>query len=338
MISKEESVDNAFARFNTIITSLKALDEGFSSKNYARKFLRALHPKLRAKVTAIKESNDLTSLSLDELNRNLKLYEVIIKNDSEMVKGKKEQNRSLTLKAKKESSDEDSSTSDTEDEEYAMAVRDFKKFFKRRRRFIRKPHDERKVSQINKDDKNKKAKENVLNVGIQITSSESLQDYQEATIKEPLLKDHGVIATKMKKKRLKIKNVLWPKLLMRFDNDVSFEEEVVHQRLRKTLTRVLELSSCIYLDDRAWRVLNFDSAGMRINLGRTSVIGFPAQSNSSSNTIALDSPHLLVLNTGASQSRQHVDTSSIHIESRKPPTAELFDVDSGRIFIRHCEY
>nr|GEY09314.1 putative ribonuclease H-like domain-containing protein [Tanacetum cinerariifolium] len=28
-------------------------------------------------------------------------------------------------------------------------------------------------------------------------------------------------------------------------------EEVVHQRLRKTLTHVLELSSCIYLDDRA---------------------------------------------------------------------------------------
>nr|GEX57182.1 hypothetical protein [Tanacetum cinerariifolium] len=79
-----------------------------------------------------------------------------------------------------------------------------------------------------------------------------------------------------------------------FDNDISFEEEVVHQRLRKTLTHVLELSSCIYLDDRAWGVLNFDSAGMRINLRRTSFTGFPAQSNSSSNTIALDSPHLLV--------------------------------------------
>ncbi|GJZ54583.1 hypothetical protein Tco_0609468 [Tanacetum coccineum] len=32
-IPKEESIDNAFARFNTIITSLKALDECFSSKN-----------------------------------------------------------------------------------------------------------------------------------------------------------------------------------------------------------------------------------------------------------------------------------------------------------------
>nr|GEU51621.1 DUF4219 domain-containing protein/UBN2 domain-containing protein [Tanacetum cinerariifolium] len=86
MIPEEESIDNAFARFNTIITSLKALDEGFSSKNYVRKFLRALHPKWCAKVTAIKESKNLTSLSLDELIGNLKVYEVIIKNDFEMVK------------------------------------------------------------------------------------------------------------------------------------------------------------------------------------------------------------------------------------------------------------
>ncbi|GKC53199.1 hypothetical protein Tco_1075944 [Tanacetum coccineum] len=97
-IPEEESIDNAFARFNTIITSLKALDEGFSSKNYVRKFLRALHPKWRAKVTAIEESKDLTSLSLDELIGNLKVYEVILKNDSKMVKDKREQKGLETLK------------------------------------------------------------------------------------------------------------------------------------------------------------------------------------------------------------------------------------------------
>ncbi|GKA48576.1 hypothetical protein Tco_0741534 [Tanacetum coccineum] len=92
----------------------------------------ALHPKWRTKVTAIEEAKNLTSLSLDELIGNLKVYEVIIKKDSEMVKGKREQNRSLALKAKKESRDEDSSNSDSEDEEYAMAIKEFKKFFKRR--------------------------------------------------------------------------------------------------------------------------------------------------------------------------------------------------------------
>ncbi|GJT33439.1 retrovirus-related pol polyprotein from transposon TNT 1-94 [Tanacetum coccineum] len=126
-----ESIDSAFARFNTIITSLKALDEGYSSKNYVRKFLRDLHPKWRAKVTAIEESKDLTSLSLDELIGNLKVHEMIIKKDSEIVKAKVER-KSIALKAKKESSDEECSTFGSEDEEYAMAVRDFKKFFKRR--------------------------------------------------------------------------------------------------------------------------------------------------------------------------------------------------------------
>ncbi|GKE97143.1 hypothetical protein Tco_1581998 [Tanacetum coccineum] len=56
---------------------------------------------------------------------------MIIKKDYEIVKAKGER-KSLALKAKKESSDEECLTFKSEDEEYAMAVRDFKKFFKRR--------------------------------------------------------------------------------------------------------------------------------------------------------------------------------------------------------------
>ncbi|GKD48898.1 hypothetical protein Tco_1277874 [Tanacetum coccineum] len=108
-----------FDKFNTIITSLKALDEGFSSKNYVRKFLRALYPKWRAKVTTIEESKDLTSLSLDKLI----------------------------------------------DEEYAMAVRDFKKLFKSRGRFVRQPCDKKKSFQRSKDDKNGKSERKCFRCG-----------------------------------------------------------------------------------------------------------------------------------------------------------------------------
>ncbi|GJS26880.1 zf-CCHC domain-containing protein [Tanacetum coccineum] len=111
ILKRDESIDSAFARFNTIITSLKALDEGYSSKNYVRKFLRALHSKWRAKVTSIEESKELTSLSLDELI----------------------------------------------DEEFAMAVRDIKKFFKRRGRFVRQPRNDKKTFQRSRDDKNNKS-------------------------------------------------------------------------------------------------------------------------------------------------------------------------------------
>ncbi|GKE98592.1 zf-CCHC domain-containing protein, partial [Tanacetum coccineum] len=156
VISEDEYIDNAFARFNTIITSLKALDEGYTSKNYVRKFLRALHPKWRAKVKAIEESKDLTSLLLDELIENLKVYKMIIKKDSKIVKAKGER-KSLALKAKKESSDEECSTSGSKDEEYAMAVKDFKKFFKRRGRFVRQPQNDKKSFQRSRDDKNGKS-------------------------------------------------------------------------------------------------------------------------------------------------------------------------------------
>ncbi|GJT33324.1 hypothetical protein Tco_0923743 [Tanacetum coccineum] len=95
--------------------------------------------------------------TLDKLIGNLKVYEVIIKKDSKRVQGKREQSRSLALKAKKKSSDEESLTSRSKDEEYAMAVRDFKKFFKRRGRFVRQPRYEKKSFQISKDDKNSKS-------------------------------------------------------------------------------------------------------------------------------------------------------------------------------------
>nr|GEU92703.1 zf-CCHC domain-containing protein/DUF4219 domain-containing protein/UBN2 domain-containing protein [Tanacetum cinerariifolium] len=156
VISEDESIDSAFARFNTIITSLKARDEGYSSKNYVRKFLRALHPKWRAKVMAIEESKDLTSLSLDELIGNLKVHKMIIKKDSEIVKAKVER-KSLALKAKKKSSDEQCSTSGSKDEEYAMAVRDFKEFFKRRDRFVRQSRNNKKTFQRSRDYKNDKS-------------------------------------------------------------------------------------------------------------------------------------------------------------------------------------
>nr|GEV46029.1 zf-CCHC domain-containing protein/UBN2 domain-containing protein [Tanacetum cinerariifolium] len=125
----------------------------------------ALRPKWRAKFMAIEESKDLTSLSLDELIGNLKVYEVIIKNDFEMVKGKREQNRSIALKAKKESSDEDSLNSDSEDEEYAIAVKEFNKYFKRRERFARQPRDERKSFQRSRSNKDGKIKRKCFRCG-----------------------------------------------------------------------------------------------------------------------------------------------------------------------------
>ncbi|GKA11380.1 zf-CCHC domain-containing protein [Tanacetum coccineum] len=156
IISDDEYIDCAFSRLNTIITSLKALDESFSSRNHVRKFLRALPTKWRPKVTGIEESKDLSTLSLDELIGNLKVYEVVLEKDLEVSKNKKEKYKSLALKARQVLSEEDASSLDSNDEEYAMAVRDFKKFFRRRGKFVRQPYDDKKNFRKAKEDKKEK--------------------------------------------------------------------------------------------------------------------------------------------------------------------------------------
>ncbi|GKA73118.1 hypothetical protein Tco_0779334 [Tanacetum coccineum] len=97
-ISDDETIDCAFARFNTIITSLKALDESFSSRNHVRKFLRALPTMWHPKV-------------------------VVLEKDSEISKNKKEKYKSLALKARKVLSEEEASSSDSEGEEYTMKMK-----------------------------------------------------------------------------------------------------------------------------------------------------------------------------------------------------------------------
>nr|GEX55388.1 UBN2 domain-containing protein [Tanacetum cinerariifolium] len=115
--------------------------------------LRALPTKWRPKVTAIEESKELSTLPLDELISNLKVYEVVLEKDSEASKNKKEKYKSLDLKAKKISSDEAALCLDSDDEKYAMAVRDFKKFFKRKGKFVQQPHGDKKNFQRAKEEK-----------------------------------------------------------------------------------------------------------------------------------------------------------------------------------------
>nr|GEU82046.1 UBN2 domain-containing protein [Tanacetum cinerariifolium] len=187
---------------------LKALDKRYSSKNYVRKFLRALHPKWIAKVTKIEELKDLTSLSLDELIGNLKVYEMIIKKDSKIVKAKGER-KSLALKDNKESSNEECSTFGSEDEEYAMAVRDFKKFFKRRGKFVRQPRNDKMT-------RTAKVKGRVLDSETQIILLENVQNHRRTRTKEHLSEVLGVITMKKMMKRLKMKRVSWLKHQMRY--------------------------------------------------------------------------------------------------------------------------
>ncbi|GJY42860.1 alpha/beta hydrolases superfamily protein [Tanacetum coccineum] len=81
---------------------------------------------------SIEESKNLTTLSLDELIGNVKVYEEVIMKDSETIKSKREQSRSIALKARKKSN---------------------------------KPIEEEKIIQRNKDDKNGKGERKCFKCG-----------------------------------------------------------------------------------------------------------------------------------------------------------------------------
>ncbi|GJU56645.1 hypothetical protein Tco_1568215 [Tanacetum coccineum] len=126
---------------------------------------------MAAKVTAIEESKNLTTLPLDELIENLKVYE-------EVINGICRKKRNLRNSSKDEE--------DLQDNHEA----------------IEKHSKEVEMMVMIK------VKENVLDVVTQVTSLENVQIRQRTTIKEHSLEEHGATMEMMKWKRLKIKLVL----------------------------------------------------------------------------------------------------------------------------------
>ncbi|GKA14012.1 retrovirus-related pol polyprotein from transposon TNT 1-94 [Tanacetum coccineum] len=215
-ISDDETFDCAFARFNTIITSLKARDESFSSRNHVRKFLRALPTKWRLKVTAIEES-----------------------------KSKKEKYKSLALKARKVLSEEETTSSDSNDEEYVMAVRDFKKFFRRRGKFVRQPYDDKKNFRKVKEDKKEKDDRRCINSSL---DNESWQNEYDNLCKMSL----RIIN---KNKQLKAKNDVLKKEV-RLKVKLKPDEWIKDSGCSRHMTGNKDLFSSYKSIDGAYIVLN----------------------------------------------------------------------------------
>nr|GEV93717.1 reverse transcriptase domain-containing protein [Tanacetum cinerariifolium] len=172
MIMRRAETFNNLRKFNMKLNPKKCsfgVKEGkFLGYMVTSEGIRA-NPKKTKAVGNMQELVDIVKKTLElgaqGVEQGAEVYEEVIKKDFETVKRKREQTRSIALKARKESSDDDSSTFDSEDEEYAIAVRDFKKFFKRRERFVRQPHEERKSFQRNKDDKNGKGERKCFKCG-----------------------------------------------------------------------------------------------------------------------------------------------------------------------------
>ncbi|GKD37446.1 hypothetical protein Tco_1257653, partial [Tanacetum coccineum] len=123
--------------------------------------------------------------------------------------------KSITLKAKKESSDDETSTSKSDDEEYAMAVRNFEKFYEERIDLF--DNHERRINHSGKGMIRKaRVIGNVLDAVIRNISLANVQTSTEQGKKKPLSRVLGVIAQMKPSKKSTKKLVSWLNRQMRY--------------------------------------------------------------------------------------------------------------------------
>ena len=105
-----------YGRLITLINAMRKLRKKFSNKDVNNKIPVILPQKIwEAKIASIKEVNDLSTLPTDELFRKLLTHEIKMTQVTEEEKTKKD--KSITLKASKDTSD---SESNKDDDEYAI--------------------------------------------------------------------------------------------------------------------------------------------------------------------------------------------------------------------------
>ena len=75
-MSDNESFDEFYAKLNDIVNFAYNLGEIYDQPKIVRKILRSLIEEFRPKVTAITESKDVDSISIDELVRSLQSYKL----------------------------------------------------------------------------------------------------------------------------------------------------------------------------------------------------------------------------------------------------------------------
>nr|GEW54998.1 UBN2 domain-containing protein [Tanacetum cinerariifolium] len=198
----------------------------------------ALHPKRRAKIMAIEESKYLPSLPLDELIENLKVHELVMEKNSKIYKGKKERVKSIALKSKKESSNDETSTPESDNEEYAMVVRNFKKFFRKRVDLL--DNHEKKISHSGKGMIRKaRVIGNTLDAAILIISLANVQSLNEIRIKRRSLEVLGAIAKMKPRTKPMMKLVSWLNRQMR-TKPISFVGLSARNKTNRSTIKVHE--------------------------------------------------------------------------------------------------
>ena len=122
-MEEDESFDEFYAKLKDIVNSTFNLGETILEPKIVRKVIRSLLERFHAKITAIKESNDINQIPLTKLAGNPQTYELGLTRIGKTGRGK-----SMALKAKSSETDESSDDEDSKMNSYI--TRQFKKFMK----------------------------------------------------------------------------------------------------------------------------------------------------------------------------------------------------------------
>ncbi|GAU49443.1 hypothetical protein TSUD_407350 [Trifolium subterraneum] len=132
-MKEEETIDQMYGRFTSIINELNSLGKSYTTHERIRKILRCLPKTWRPIVTAITVAKDLTKVSLEDLIGSLKAHESIIQEDKPKKKMIALETQSGECSQKNETLREDEELLQEDDqEELAFLSRRIKRLLKRR--------------------------------------------------------------------------------------------------------------------------------------------------------------------------------------------------------------
>ncbi|XP_077239030.1 uncharacterized protein LOC143880142 [Tasmannia lanceolata] len=129
-MDQNESISEMYTRFSKISNELANLGKSYPTDELVSKLLRSLPPYWDPKVTAIQESKNLKTLTMEELVGSLITHEMLLtsRQDEKKPKEKEKESRSLALKASKANSSS-SSEADSDEEE---TLRKFKSLWRKK--------------------------------------------------------------------------------------------------------------------------------------------------------------------------------------------------------------
>lgn len=126
-IEKDETIEDMFSRFRTLIASLKVLNKGYTIADHVNKIIKSFPKKWRPMETTFKVLRDFNITTQKKLISSIRSHVIEIKEENPKKKGKPVDLKSKSkpkkfkgLQAKKEESEEDY---EEEDELYLLSRR-----------------------------------------------------------------------------------------------------------------------------------------------------------------------------------------------------------------------